>query len=160
LGTVDFVRVFWVAVYRAVCILRGINADDHIEETRSMKALISSDKVPAPAGPYSPGLTVGEWIFLSGQGGFDPITGKVVSGDLAEQTEQTFNNIETVLEAAGASLDDVVSCLVHLVDLADFPAFNAIYKQKFTGVKPVRTTVRADLVAGLLVEITVIALAA
>ena len=67
-----------------------------------MKALISSDKVPAPPGPYSPGLTVGEWIFLSGQGGFDPNTGKVVSDDLAEQTEQTFNNIETVLEAAGA----------------------------------------------------------
>jgi 2-iminobutanoate/2-iminopropanoate deaminase len=78
-----------------------------------MKALISSDKVPAPPGPYSPGLTVGEWIFLSGQGGFDPNTGKVVSDDLAEQTEQTFNNIETVLEAAGASLDDVISCLVH-----------------------------------------------
>jgi 2-iminobutanoate/2-iminopropanoate deaminase len=125
-----------------------------------MKALISSDKVPTPAGPYSPGLTVGGWIFLSGQGGFDPNTGKVVSDDLAEQTEQTFNNIETVLEAAGASLDDVISCLVHLVDLADFPVFNAVYKQKFTGVKPVRTTVRADLVAGLLVEITVIARAA
>jgi len=123
-----------------------------------MKALISSDKVPAPPGPYSPGLTVGEWIFLSGQGGFDPNTGKVVGDDLVEQTEQTFSNIETVLEAAGASLDDVVSCLVHLVDLADFPAFNAVYAQKFnTGVKPVRTTVRADLVAGMLVEITVVA---
>jgi len=122
-----------------------------------MKTLITSDKVPVPAGAYSPGLTVGEWIFLSGQGGFDPKTGSVGSHDLAEQTEQTFNNIETVLEAAGASLDDVVSCLVHLVDLADFPAFNAIYQQKFGGVKPVRTTVRADLVAGLLVEITVIA---
>ena len=122
-----------------------------------MKALVSSDKLPAPAGPYSPGLTVGAWIFLSGQGGFDPNTGKVVSDDLVEQTEQTFNNIETLLEAAGASLDDVVSCLVHLVDLADFPVFNAIYEQKFTGVKPVRTTVRADLVAGLLVEITVVA---
>jgi 2-iminobutanoate/2-iminopropanoate deaminase len=123
----------------------------------TVKALISSDKVPVPAGPYSPGVTVGEWIFLSGQGGFDPNTGKVVSDDLVEQTEQTFNNIETVLEAAGASLDDVISCLVHLVDLADFPAFNAVYEQKFTGVKPVRTTVRADLVAGLLVEITVVA---
>jgi 2-iminobutanoate/2-iminopropanoate deaminase len=125
-----------------------------------MKSLIRSDKVPAPAGPYSPGLRVGDWIFLSGQGGFDPTTGKVVSGDLVEQTEQTFRNIETILEAGGASLDDVTSCLVHLVDLADFPAFNVVYGQKFTGVKPVRTTVRADLVAGLLVEITVIARAA
>jgi 2-iminobutanoate/2-iminopropanoate deaminase len=122
-----------------------------------MKTLVSSDKLPAPAGPYSPGVTVGEWIFLSGQGGFDPNTGHVVSDDVVEQTEQTFNNIETVLEAAGASIDDVISCLVHLVDLTDFPAFNAVYEQKFTGVKPVRTTVRADLVAGLLVEITVVA---
>ena len=122
-----------------------------------MKALISSEKIPAAPGPYSPGLTVGEWIFLSGQGGLDPGTGKVISDDLVEQTEQTFRNVETLLEAAGSSLDDVVSCLVHLVDLADFPAFNAVYEQKFNGVKPVRTTVRADLVAGLLVEITVVA---
>jgi 2-iminobutanoate/2-iminopropanoate deaminase len=122
-----------------------------------MKAPIESDKVPTPAGPYSPGLSVGEWIFLSGQGGFDPKTGKMVSDDLVEQTEQTFNNIDTLLEAAGASLDDVISCLVHLVDLADFAAFNAIYEQKFSGVKPVRTTVRADLAAGMRVEITVIA---
>ncbi|HYX86836.1 MAG TPA: Rid family hydrolase [Gaiellales bacterium] len=108
-------------------------------------------------GPYSPGLSVGEWIFLSRQGGFDPRTGNIVSDDLIEQTEQTFSNIETLLEAAGASLDDVISCLVHVVDLADFAAFNAIYEQKFTGVKPVRTTVRADLAAGLRAEITVIA---
>ena len=47
-----------------------------------------------------------------------------------------------------------ISCLVHLVGLADFPAFNAVYEQKFSGVKPVRTTVRADLAAGMLVEIT------
>jgi 2-iminobutanoate/2-iminopropanoate deaminase len=122
-----------------------------------MKALIDSDKAPAPLGPFSPALSVGEWIFLSGQGGFDPATGKIVSDDLVEQVEQIFNNIETLLEAAGASLDDVISCLVHIVDLTDFAAFNAIYEQKFTGVKPVRTTVRADLVAGMRVEITVIA---
>ena len=122
-----------------------------------MKALIESDKVPTPAGPYSPGVSVGEWIFLSGQGGFDPKTGKLVSDDLVEQTEQTFNNIDTLLEAAGTSRDDVISCLVHLVDLGDFAAFNAVYERKFTGVKPVRTTVGADLAPGMRVEITVIA---
>ena len=86
-----------------------------------------------------------------------PRSGQIVSDDLAEQTEQTFRNIESLLAAAGASLDDVVSCLVHLTDLAQFEAFNAIYEQKFPGVKPVRTTVRADLVGGMLVEVTVIA---
>src|SRR5690349_6807069 len=122
-----------------------------------MKTLISSKEAPNPVGPYSPGLSVGEWIFLSGQGGFDPQTGKMISDDVAEQTEQTFRNIEVLLEAGGASLDDVVSCLVHLTDLSNFAAFNAIYERKFPGTKPVRTTVRADLAADLLVEITVVA---
>ena len=122
-----------------------------------MKTLISSDTSSAPAGPYSPALKVGEWIFLSGQGGFDPDTGTMISEDIAEQTAQTFRNIEVLLEAAGASLDDVVSCLVHLADLSDYAAFNAIYAQQFRDTKPVRTTVRADLVAGMRVEITAVA---
>src|SRR6476646_5304606 len=122
-----------------------------------MKTLISSEYAPATAGPYSPGLSFGGWILLSGQGGFDPKTGKMISDDIAEQTAQMFRNIEVLLEAAGASLDDVVSCLVHLADLSQFEAFNAIYEKKFPGTKPVRTTVRADLVAGMLVEITAVA---
>jgi 2-iminobutanoate/2-iminopropanoate deaminase len=122
-----------------------------------MKTLISSEDIPTPVGPYSPGLTVGEWIFLSGQGGFEPETGELISDDIGEQTEQVFRNIEALLEGAGASLDDAVSCLVHLADLSQFGTFNAIYEKKFAGTKPVRTTVRADLVAGMLVEITVVA---
>ena len=122
-----------------------------------MKTLISSEDAPTTVGPYSPGLSVGEWVFLSGQGGFDPATGKMISDDIAEQTAQTFRNIEGLLDAAGASLDDVVSCLVHLADLSDYAAFNSIYEQQFPGTKPVRTTVKVDLVAGMLVEITVVA---
>src|SRR6478672_11074580 len=129
----------------------------HFQGGSPMKTLINSEYAPTTVGPYSPGLSVGEWIFLSGQGGFDPTTGKMISDDIAEQTAQTFRNIEVLLEAAGASLDDVVSCLVHLADLSQFGAFNAIYETKFAGVKPVRTTVGAQLVAGMLVEITVVA---
>jgi 2-iminobutanoate/2-iminopropanoate deaminase len=99
-----------------------------------------------------------DWIFLSGQGGFDSGTGQLVSDDIAGQTAQVFRNIEALLHAAGAGLDDVVSCLVHLSDLALFDEFNAGYERHFPGpAKPVRTTVRADLVAGMLVEVTVIA---
>ena len=123
-----------------------------------MKDLVTSAEAPAPAGPYSAGLRVGDLIFLSGQGGFDPDTGQLVSDDIAEQTAQTFRNIEVLLQAAGATLDDVVSCLVHLRDLAQFAEFNASYEKQFPGpVKPVRTTVRADLVADMRVEVTVIA---
>ena len=123
-----------------------------------MKDLVTSAEAPAPAGPYSAGLRAGDLIFLSGQGGFDPGTGQLVSDDIAEQTAQTFRNIEVLLQAAGATLDDVVSCLVHLSDLAQFAEFNASYEKQFPGpVKPVRTTVRADLVADMRVEVTVIA---
>ena len=123
-----------------------------------MKQLITSAEAPPTAGPYSPGLAVGDLIFLSGQGGFDPGTGELVSDGIAGQTAQAFRNIEVLLQAAGATLGDVVSCLVHLSDLALFAEFNAGYEQQFPEpVKPVRTTVRADLTAGMLVEVTVIA---
>ena len=124
-----------------------------------MRELISAVGAPAPVGPYSPGLIVGDWIFLSGQGGFDPGTGQLVSDDVTGQTVQVFRNIEALLRAAGAGLDDVVSCLVHISDLALAAEFNAAYEGVFPGpVKPTRTTVRADLVvAGMLVEVTVIA---
>lgn len=107
--------------------------------------------------PFSPSRTAGDWVFLSGQGGFDPETGKLVGDDVASQTDQIFRNVGTLLAAEGASLADVVSCLVHLVDLDDFAEFNEAYARQFNGVLPVRTTVRADLVAGMRVEITVVA---
>src|ERR1700689_559526 len=123
-----------------------------------MKEVISAAGAPASAGPYSPGLLVGDWIFLSGQGGFDPGTGQLVSDDIARQTAQVFRNIEALLRSAGAGLDDVVSCLVHLTDLALFEEFNASYESHFPGLaRPGRPAARADRVAGMLVGGTVIA---
>jgi 2-iminobutanoate/2-iminopropanoate deaminase len=122
-----------------------------------VKELVVAPQGPSGFGPYSPGLVIGEWIFLAGQGGFAPESGTLV-GDVAEQTEQAFRNIEALLRAADASLDDVVSCLVHLADLADYGPFNEAYSAQFTnGTKPVRTTVRADLLANMRVEVTAIA---
>jgi 2-iminobutanoate/2-iminopropanoate deaminase len=119
---------------------------------------IATAEAPCVAGPYSPGLRVGEWIFLAGQGGVDPKTDRLIGETVAEQVEQTFRNIEALLRAAGASLSDIVSCQVHLVDLADFAMFNEAYARQFPGdMKPVRTTVRADLLADMRVEVTTIA---
>jgi enamine deaminase RidA (YjgF/YER057c/UK114 family) len=79
-------------------------------------------------------------------------------GGIAEQTGQTFRNVEVLLRAAGASPDDVVSCLVHLADLAEFTKFKVVYAGQFPSeTKPVGTTVRADLVADMRVEVTAIA---
>jgi reactive intermediate/imine deaminase len=123
-----------------------------------MSELIAPPYAPPAAGPYSPGLLTGDWIFLSGQGGFDPDTGELVSDDVADLTAQVFRNVEVLLRAARASLDDIVSCLVHLSDLAQFAEFNANYAKQFPGpVQPVRTTVGSDLAAGMRVEVTVVA---
>lgn len=122
-----------------------------------MKRTLSAAPGPAPPGPFSPGLQVGEWIFLSGQGGFDPATGELVDGGIVAQTDQTFRNIEAILHDAGASLEDIVACLVHLSDLGLWHEFNYAYLRHFPGTRPVRTTVGADLVLGMLVEVTVIA---
>jgi len=123
-----------------------------------VKKAVTSDRSPAVAGPYSPALVVGDHlVFLAGQGGFDPDTGELVDGGVEAQTDQAFRNIAALLEAAGSSLDDVVSVLVHLVDLDDFAAMNAAFARAFPGVPPVRTTVRADLLGAMGVEITVTA---
>jgi 2-iminobutanoate/2-iminopropanoate deaminase len=123
-----------------------------------MSELTAPPYAPPAARQYSPGLLTGDWIFLFGQGGFDPDTGELVSDNLAEQTAQAFRNVEVLLRAAGASLDDIVSCLVHLSDLAQSAEFNASYAQQFPGpVKPVRTTVGSNLAARMRVEVTVVA---
>jgi 2-iminobutanoate/2-iminopropanoate deaminase len=106
--------------------------------------------------PFSSLRVAGGFVFLAGQGGFDE-DHKLVEGGVAAETAQIFRNVAALLESVGASLDDVVSCLVHLTDLEDFAAFNEEYAKHFPGEKPVRTTVRADLVAGMRVEITVVA---
>jgi len=106
--------------------------------------------------PLSSLRVAGGFVFLSGQGGFDA-DHELVDGGVAAETAQIFRNVAALLESVGSSLDDVVSCLVHLTDLDDFAAFNEEYAKHFPGEKPVRTTVRADLVAGMHVEITVLA---
>ena len=117
---------------------------------------IASDAVPPPASAYSHGFRVGDFVFLAGQVGRDPETGDL-GETIEEQTERTLETIERLLEAAGCSRTDVVSCLVHLSDLSLFERYNAVYEQFFPEPRPVRTTVGAGLVHGMLIEITVVA---
>jgi reactive intermediate/imine deaminase len=120
------------------------------------RSIIQPADGPQPGGPYSPGLVVDGWVFLAGQGGTDPKTGKLASG-IAAQTAQTLENVSTLLKEAGCSMNDVVSCLVHLTDLEHFAEYNGVYETYFDVPRPVRTTVRADLLHGMLIEITVVA---
>jgi 2-iminobutanoate/2-iminopropanoate deaminase len=109
------------------------------------KVAVTTPTAP-PGGPYSPGLIVGDWVFLAGQTGD--------GSSIEEEAGDALGKVEALLAAAGATLADVVSCQVHLADLADFDRFNAVYQQHFAEPRPVRTTVGAALLGGALVEIT------
>ena len=108
-----------------------------------MAEIISTDKAPGAIGPYSQAVKAGNMIFCSGQIPIDPATGEFVSSDVTEQTEQVFTNLKAVLEAAGASLDNVVKTTVFLADMGEFAAMNEVYGRHFLENKPARATVQA-----------------
>ena len=111
---------------------------------------------PPPGGAYSPGLRAGDFVFVSGQGPIDPATSQVVGETIEEQTTRTLENVKLILEAAGATMADVVKATVILSDMSLFPRYNAVYATYFPDPKPARTTSASDLL-GRLVEIDVIA---
>ena len=117
---------------------------------------IRTDTAPTPKGTYSQALRVGDLVFTSGFGPHDPATGEIVGADVAEQTRQTLRNVDAALRAGGSSLAAAVKLTVHLADLGDFPAFDAVYRETLTAPYPVRTTVGSTL-AGILVEIDAVA---
>ena len=120
------------------------------------KKQITTSNSPKPVGPYSQGLHVGDFIFVSGQGPLDPSTGKIVGDTIELQTARVLENIKGILEAAGYGMENVVKSTVHLSDLTLFSDFNKIYAGYFPDPKPTRTTVGSQL-PGIMVEIDVIA---
>ena len=123
------------------------------------KQIVKPRNVPATPYPFSPGVISNGLLFVSGQVGADPKTGKLVSGGVEAETAQTIQNIKAILEDGGASLNDIVSVTVYLSNMDDFAKMNAVYKQFFSeGAYPARTTVGvARLVFGASVEMTMTA---
>ena len=120
---------------------------------------ITTDRAPQAVGPYSQAVRQGAFLFLSGQVGLDPATKALVPGGLEAETTRALENIRAVLDAAGASLDQVVKTTVFLADMKDFQAMNAIYARVFGAARPARSTVQvAALPLGARVEIEAIAM--
>jgi 2-iminobutanoate/2-iminopropanoate deaminase len=119
---------------------------------------IHDAKLPKPVGPYSPGMGFERLVFVSGQGGTVPATGKL-GADVAVQTEQCLENVRTILRAAGSDLQHVLRCGVFLLDMTEFEQMNAVYSRVFGDHRPARTTIQAAALpgAGLRVEIDCIA---
>mgnify|MGYP003587096951 CR=1 FL=1 len=103
---------------------------------------VAAPNLPPPVGPYSPAVVFDRLVFVSGQGAVDPATGRMAGPDVTAQTEQVFRNVQAILEAAGTDLSHVLRCGVFLVDMADFPAMNAVYARVFGDHRPARTTVQ------------------
>ena len=122
-----------------------------------MKKIISTSNAPAAVGPYSQAVKAGNLLFCSGQIALDPASGTLVGNEIKSQTEQVMKNISALLEASGATWDDVVKTTCFLADINDFAEFNAIYAEYFTG-RPARSCVAvAALPKGALVEVEVTA---
>jgi 2-iminobutanoate/2-iminopropanoate deaminase len=123
-----------------------------------MKKVVITAQGPPPQAPYSQAIIANGFVFVSGQGPIEPKTGKIVLGDIKDQTRLVLENIKTILEAAGSSLDKAVKCSVFLKDIHDFTAMNEVYKTYFEKNPPARTTVQAgDIFGGIGVEIDCIA---
>jgi 2-iminobutanoate/2-iminopropanoate deaminase len=123
------------------------------------KYAIQSKRGAPPQGAYSQGWRAGDFVFVTGTGPIDPVTGDLVGDTIERQTEQTIENISAILEADGASLGDVVKVTVHLSDTGLFARYNAVYARRFSQPYPVRTTVGSDLghAPGMLIEVDCIA---
>jgi 2-iminobutanoate/2-iminopropanoate deaminase len=108
-----------------------------------MRQAVFSESAPAAIGPYSQAIRAGSLLFLSGQIPLDPRTGALVGGDIAAQTHQVFANLKGILEAGGATFDDVVRTTIYLADMNDFAVVNEIYGSYFSSPAPARATVQA-----------------
>jgi 2-iminobutanoate/2-iminopropanoate deaminase len=113
------------------------------------KKRIHTERAPKPVGPYSQAVEVDGWLYIAGQVPIEPSTGVWVTGDMAQQAERVLHNIQAILEAAGASLQDVVKTTVYVADLSEFAVLNEVYARFFADAcPPARATIAAKSLPG------------
>jgi 2-iminobutanoate/2-iminopropanoate deaminase len=126
-----------------------------------VRTVVQAAGAPKAIGPYSPGVAVGNLLFLSGSIPLDPATGQIVPGDITAQTTRVMENIVALLKAGGAETSNVVRTTVYMIDLGEFAAMNEVYGRYFREPYPARSTVQvARLPRDVRVEIDVIAVLA
>lgn len=122
------------------------------------KQVIQTPHAPAPIGPYSQAVFIGDLLFVSGQIAINPKSDTLVTGNIIEETHQVMQNIKAILEAAGLTLSNIIKTSIFLIDMNDFAQVNEIYGSYFSGDYPARETVQVSkLPKGVNVEISVIA---
>ena len=124
-----------------------------------MKKIITTNNAPAPIGPYNQAVLSGNTLYISGQIPIDPVTGKLVEGDIAQETKQSMENLKAILTAAGMTFENVVKTSIFIADMNQFAEINTVYATYFnTESAPARETVEvANLPKFVNVEISMIA---
>src|SRR5690606_28235614 len=125
-----------------------------------MKKIIFTDKAPAPIGPYSQAVLVGNTLYTSGQIAINPKTGDLVLDDIETETKQVMENMKAVLEAAEMTFENIIKTTIFIMDMNDFAKTNSVYGSYFDeNSAPARETVQvAGLPKGVNVEISMIAM--
>lgn len=122
-----------------------------------MKKVIHSENAPAPIGPYSQAVKVGETLYVSGQIPIDQRSGTLIDESIEAETEQVMKNIGYILEEGGATFENVVKCSIFVRDMSNFARINDVYGKYFTSNPPARETVEVSgLPKGVNVEISCI----
>jgi 2-iminobutanoate/2-iminopropanoate deaminase len=122
-----------------------------------MKKIIQTENAPKPVGPYSQGIQIDKFLFVSGQVAIDPKEGKIIANDIKGQTARVMENIKAILQAAGYSFCNVIQSNVYLSSMKLFSEFNNEYAKYFNKEFPTRATVGTELMPNALVEISVVA---
>lgn len=119
------------------------------------KKVFQTDKAAVTGGPYSQAIIHNGIIYVSGQGAVDPQTNEIKLGTVEEEAKLGLKNLQIILEAAGSSLDKVLTVTVYLLDIEEYARFNEVYKTFFKDNHPARTCIQAgNLPFGTRVEIT------
>lgn len=138
--------------------IAGLAAHPVLVAQSPPRKVIQPAKFPNTGLPYSPGILVGNTLYLSGQLGRDPATAKLVTGGIEVETRQVLTNLREVLRAAGMDFGDVVSVTAFLADFDDFEAYNKVYREHFPNDPPARATVGVSrLNLGARIELQMIA---
>jgi len=127
-------------------------------QSSGQRRVIRPEKAPNTGLPFSPGILVGNTLYISGHLGRDPVSSRLVSGGIEAETRQVLANTREVLRAAGMDFKDVTSVTAYITSFDDFAKFNAVYSESFPANPPARATVQvAALNAGARVELQMIA---
>jgi len=122
--------------------------------------VVATDSAPKPIGPYSQAVRKGNAVFVSGQVGIDPVSGKPDTMDIASETKRALDNVKAILKVSHLSMNDIAKTTVYMTDLKNFKAMNEVYATYFgDGPFPARETVGvASLLKGMHIEISVVAI--